>query len=458
MTPTLFAHQQVTRDFILDVRRVLIFSDPGVGKTASALAAYAEHRAQGGGRMLVLAPKAILEPAWVDDCRTFTPQLSIEPAYAKNRAAPFKSNCDIVVTNHDAAKWLAKHPEFLQSFDTIVLDEITAYKNRQAQRSQAAAALAKHFDLRIGMTGTPFANGLLDVWHQAYLIDDGETLGTRFFAFRQVTHDPIPIGPNVNEWREKDGAREAVADMLADISIRYRFEDCVDIPANHTTTRSFELPPKLRRAYDDMLRRAMLKVENGEIEAINAASEINKLLQIASGAVYDGNGEHHLLDTSRYDLIAELCAERPHTVVGFLWRHQRIGLIAALERAGISDYAILDGEHNRDHGEVVRNFQAGHYRVLLAHPQSAGHGLTLTRAATLIWASPTWNAEHFEQFNRRIYRTGQTQRTETILIQAGNTADERVYAKLRDKVEGQINLLGLLQDLTGATYRSASTA
>ena len=97
--------------------------------------------------------------------------------------------------------------------------------------------------------------------------------------------------------------------------------------------------------------------------------------------------------------------------------------------------------------EIVQRFQAGQIKVLFAHPQSAGHGLTLTKANTCIWCSPTYNAEHFQQFNRRIYRSGQTQKTETILITARNTWEEQVYEKLSGKLDRMETLLMILNEL-----------
>lgn len=450
MAIELFEHQKITRDLILEKQRALVFNDPGTGKTASVLSAIAAIRKMGGGRALVLAPKAILEPAWCDDCRKFTPQISIAAAYAKNRADAFKIGTDIVVTNHDAAKWLAENRSVLAGFDILVIDESTAYKNRSAQRSKAVAAIKDQFEYRIAMTGTPMPNGLLDLWHQVYLIDDGERLSPKFFAFRAATHAPIQLYGNIMDWSEKEGAREAVADLLSDITVRYKFEDCVDVPANFITVREFDLPKKLRDAYDDMLANELLRFEgedSPEVTAINAAALTQKLLQIASGAVYKPDGTYHVLDTSRYELIAELVAEREHSIVGFQWKHQRDELIKALEAAGVNTYAVIDSSA-RDVPKIVERFQKGEYQVILAQPQSASHGLTLTRATTTIWASPTWDAERFEQFNRRIYRTGQTQKTETILIQGRETIDTLVYERLQGKLDKQLDLLDLVQTLT----------
>lgn len=457
--PKLFAHQERTRDFILENANVLVFSDPGTGKTASVLAAIEKHRKEnGGGRALVLAPKSILEAAWTADCRTFTPKLTIAAAYAKNRIDAFRMGTDIVVTNHDAVTWLVKNKHILDEFDFLCIDESTAFKNKDSQRSKAIAALAPQFKIRVPMTGTPMPNGLIDVWHQAFLADLGTRLGTRFYAFRSVTHEPQTVAYDIQKWVEKDGARETVADILSDITIRYALRDCVDVPDNFIPPpREVPLSKALRKQYEDMLREAILQLEEGEVEAINAVSLRTKLLQIASGTVYGPDGKAFLLDTARYELVAEMIAERDHSICAFLWKHQRNGIIEALKAVGITEVAVIDGETpDRERPQIVKDFQAGKYRALLAHPQSAGHGLTLTRAATCIWPSPTYNAEHYHQFNARIDRNGQKRETEIIRIQAQDTVESAVYAALETKTQGQIGLLELVKAFTSVNSVSES--
>jgi SNF2 family DNA or RNA helicase len=181
------------------------------------------------------------------------------------------------------------------------------------------------------------------------------------------------------------------------------------------------------------------------VSAIHAASLATKLLQIASGAVYDENGNYHLIDKDRYELVTDLIEARPHCIVFFLWKHQRDMLIKAAKAQGLT-YCVIDGETtDKERTDAVRNFQAGFYRVCFAHPQSAAHGLTLTKGTRTIWASPTYNLEHFLQGNKRIYRTGQTEKTETIVITASGTLEEKVWMRLQEKSLKQGDLLELLK-------------
>jgi len=448
--PTLYEHQRHMRDFALEKRRSLCFSDPGTGKTAAQLDAIRIHREQSGGRALVVCPKAIMAPAWYNDAAFFTPNLTVTlaTAPADKRRKAFQSNADVVVINHDGVTWLEKNLDYLDGFDFLVIDESTAFKNKDSQRSKAMHRVAARFDYRVALTGTPRSNNLLDVWHQVYLIDEGEHLGSKYYAFRNATHDPIPVTMDIKRWEPKDGADEVVMDMIAPITIRYTMEECVDMPERQTTTRHVSLSRQLRKYYDEMEREALLELENGEVEAVHAASLMGKLQQIASGSVYGVSKSAFELNAERYELIASLCAERDHSLVAFQWRHQRDGITQALERAGVDTFAVIDGEtKDREVNDIVTRFQAGEYQTLLIHPQSAGHGLTLTRANTLIWASPTPNAELFEQANRRIYRTGQQRRTETIVIAGESTVDERILDKLYGRVDAQSTAFELLHSM-----------
>lgn len=451
--PTLYQHQREIADFIEQNRRALVFADPGTGKTAAVLEAIERL----GEKAVVLCPKSIMWPAWVRDCQTFTPGLSIDVASApaSNRKRVFTDQPDIAVINHDGAKWLMENQQYLEPYSVLVLDESTAFKNKDAQRSKAVNKIREHFDARVAMTGTPISNGLLDAWHQVYLVDDGEHLGERYYAFRATTHDPVLVAADIYNWIPKPGAVDAVADMIGPISLRYTLEECIDIPEHVVTQRSVPLSPKLQRHYKEMEETALLELEEGEeVQAVHAAAQLQKLLQIASGSVY-GYDHAYQLASERYDLIADLINERPHpSLVAFQWKHQRDGLIRALEKAGIDSYAVLDGDNNADIDDLVRRFQNGEYRCLLAHPMTAGHGLTLTAAKTVIWASPTYNAELYDQFNRRIYRAGQDSKTETILIAGAGTVDEKVIEKFTGKIDTQATAL----DLIKAYHRARQTA
>lgn len=444
----LFEHQIEDIAFELKNEAVFDTSDPGTGKTRTRLEAYSRRRAKGVGCLLVIAPKSLLRSAWEQDCKKFTPWLKISCAYAENREKAFATQSDIYVTNHDAVKWLAKQPAtFFKRFSDLVIDESSAFKHHTSDRSKAMNKIRKHFKKRTLMSGTPSSNSITDMWNQAFILDGGQRLGSSFYAFRGAVQIPEQVGPKVNmvKWTDRPGSDIAVAGLLKDITISHILEDCHDMPANHNYIVPFDLPPKIEKAYLTMEKDAVVKLNTGIVSAINAAAVVTKMLQLASGAVYDENGDYHVVDDSRYELIADLVEARKFCVVFFLWKHQRDKLIEEFTKRKITNTLIDGSVASKKREEAVNYFQNGFYRVLLAHPASAAHGLTLTKGTSTIWSSPTYNLEHWLQGNRRIYRAGQKSKTETVNVIAEGTIEERVYHILSDKNTKQMDLLGVLR-------------
>ncbi len=442
--PPRFKHQNKSRKFLRENARVFDMSDPGTGKTRVHAEDIAEKREDGGGCALVLAPKSILQPAWGNDIEQYVPHLKYVIATADNRKDAFDEQADEYITNIDAATWLAQQkPAFLKRFSHLVIDESTAYKHHTSQRSKAIGKIAKYFDVRRNLSGSPNPNGMCDLWHQVKLLDDGKRLGPSFFAFRSAICTPVQTGPMPNHvrWEDREGAELAVMGLLKDITIRHVLEQCLDMPENVMYPIEFRMPSRHLAHYIKMEADAIMQIRDHKVSAVNGAVLYGKLQQIASGAVYDENGKHVVVDTGRYELIADLVEQRPHSLVFFQWEHQRNELAAEFTKRGLS-FAIVDGEStDRERNQFVEYFQKGFYRVGLLHPKSAGHGLTLTRATASIWASPTVNAEWWVQANRRAYRAGQKLRTETIVVVAKNTIDEKTFASCMSKDMKMSNLL-----------------
>lgn len=455
----LFPHQIESVKFFQRQIRGFDSSDPGTGKTRVQIELFANRRSRGGKCALVIAPKSLLRSAWEDDFKKFAPGITVSVAEAANRERAFCEDADVYVVNTDATRWLVKQkPAFFWKFDTLIVDEISYFKHRTSARSKALNTIKKYFKYRYGLTGTPNANSILDIWHQLFLIDDGNALGRSFYRFREAVCSPKQVGPQPNmvDWVERVGAGEMVAALIRPATVRHKFEEVfVDMPANterrvlyHLTNKQLEVYRKMER--DQLVELVEATGKRGgsatrTISAVNAAAITQKLLQIASGAAYSDDGVARI-EQGRYELVADLVEERKHSVVFFNWTHQRDALVEEFKRRGIT-YTVIDGETPAGaRHEAVDFFQKGFYRVLLAHPASAGHGLTLTKATTTIWSSPTYNLEHFLQGNRRIYRAGQTLPTETIVVVAQGTIDDTVMEKLQVKNVKQLNLLEILKE------------
>lgn len=445
--PPPYEHQQRGTSFQLANTLVYDASDPGTGKTRTAIDAIVARGAI-GGKVLVLAPKSILQPAWGEDIKKFS-NLTYSIAYAKNRAKAFKVDADVYITNHDAAKWIADNINILSGFNTLIIDEVTAFKHRTSQRSKAALKISKLFDFKVVMSGTPNTLSITDIWHQVLLLDGGQRLGKSFWGFRQAVCEPIQTGPRPEmvEWRDKPESSDAVADLLSDITIRNKFEDCISIPPNTVHTINFDLSPSHLKTYNDFKADQIIQVKDGSaITAIHGGALKQKLLQLASGAVYDGDKAGKVFSTERYELTMELANQREQCLISFSWHHQRDELIKICKKMGMS-YGVIDGKTKDDErDEIITMFQAGKLDNIFAHPKSAAHGLTLTSGTTTIWSSPVHNAEWFTQFNKRLVRNGQKNKTETLLISANDTIDAAVYSDTDGKLTRMNYLLELLEE------------
>lgn len=443
----LFEHQERTVNHLKENKRTFDSSDPGTGKTIGHLTAWGERRRNGGGKLLVLAPKSLLQSAWGNDINKLFPlEFHYSIATAKNRAEAFAENADIYITNSDAVKFLAQQkPSFFKDFDEIIIDESTAFKHHTSQRSKALWKIAKYFDYRRMLSGTPNSRSITDVWNQYRILDDGQRLGTAFTRFRSNVCEPVQVGPSANhiQWQDKPGIEVVVAGLVQDITIRHIFEECIDIPDNFVRTIDVELSPKHRRQYEELKKNAVLELQEDDVTAINAAALTTKLLQTCSGAAYGVNGKVDI-DPARYELVIELVKEVEHSIVFFMWGHQKENLARLASKEGIN-YEIIDGSvPDRRRTQIVEAYQNGAFQTLFLHPKSAAHGLTLTKGTRTIWASPTYEPDVFKQGNHRVYRAGQQHKTETILIQATDTLEVDVYQKMNDKNQKMVNLLEML--------------
>jgi len=449
MTTGLWPHQAQTFKLYQNTSRVFDLSDAGTGKTRAALEAFKARRRKGGGRALVIAPKTLLETAWGEDIEKFTPELRYSVAYAANRERAFSAPADIYITNTDAVRWLKDRPNsFFNTFDTLIIDESSAFKHKESKRSKAMKKIARKFKYRALLSATPTSKSVTELWHQVMILDDGHRLGKSFARFRDAVCEPHyenPMRPEFVKWKDKPQAYQSVTQIISDISIRHDFHEVMkDVPENTEHMVPFQLPPKLRQAYDKLKDEALLMLKEGTVNAVNAAVLRNKLLQVASGSVY-GEAKTHIIDGGRTELVCQLVEERPHSIVFYNWDHQREALVAELNKRKINFAMITRDTKDRDRKNVVRQYQNGDYQTLLMHPQTGAHGLTLTRGTATIWCSPTDRPDLLVQGKHRIVRGGQTKVTENVMVSAKDTLESGVYQRIGQERNAMSQLLELLR-------------
>ena len=279
---TLYAHQIESVEFKLANPRSFDISTCGCGKTISTLEAW---RRRGKGKLMTLAPKSTLEAVWYNDAHALHGSHKIEwfdrkKTRDKSYMQRFIADHDFVVLNYEAVNLALL--ENLEDYDTLVIDEFTAIKNRTAQRSKAILKLSQGFENINLLSGTPTPNGLVDIWHPAYVLDAGQRLGANFFQFRSAIAKPVEEGTYKKyiKWVEIPGAIDVVGEELRDITIRHVLEEVVDMPERINRTVSITMPPKLRKDYETMKSTAILELAAGDVTAVNKAVLGNKLLQL----------------------------------------------------------------------------------------------------------------------------------------------------------------------------------
>lgn len=450
MTFQLLKHQKASIEFMKQNPRSWNASSPGTGKTCTILGYLLENNL----RALILAPMSLLEAAWYNDLRKMGAEEAAVIALAKNRAKAFAREAPITIANIEALNWMARkeNAHWSSSFDFVCVDEVNSLRNSGTQRSKNAAPVFARTERACVMSGTPMVKTCESVFYPTKLLDKGARLGTSVTRFRWAyrTGTPIPGAPaGVLKWIDKPDAKETVAGLISDITVRYSLEEVEEIPKNSIHWVMYSPRKEVMDAYKTMIKSAVAKLKDGTLlVGVNAAVARGKALQILTENVFDNHGAMARVGGSRAKLVVDLIEERAHSVVFFIWKHQRAAMTEELDKRKIT-YAVIDGSvPGAARGRIVQDFQEGKYQTILMHPETGAHGLTLTRARAVIFTTPPGDRpDWLEQGIARIRRKGQTEKTETLLVCAENTFERRTYQKILDEADAGTEFLAYLQEL-----------
>lgn len=438
-----YQYQAYAEQFILDHNAAGLFLDMGLGKTAISLSACEKLLRDWFevGKVLVIAPLLPAKDTWPtelikwDNLEGLTCSLII--GSEKERIDALNADADFYIVNRENVVWLVEHYKKRWPFEMVVVDELSSFKSSKAQRFRALKKVRKYIKRIVGLTGTPAPNGLLDLWSQVYLLDEGARLGKTLSVYRETYFNPGRRGPNgvIYDWTPKEGAKEAIYAKLADLCISMSARG---LPERLFIRREVKLPDKAIEQYRQMERDTLLPFADGDVDAGSAAILSNKLLQIASGAVYDENGTVKLIHEAKLEMLDQLLEEAngQPVLVFYNYKHELTRLKARYPQA----------VEIKEDGVVAR-WNDHQIPILLANPASAGHGLNLQFGGHIaIWFSPTWNLEFYEQANKRLHRNGQKSTVVIHNLVSVGTLDERVLdVVLQDKKECQDSLLDALK-------------
>ena len=432
-------YQDYATQFILDHPVAAIFLDCGLGKTVITLTAMEEllHDRFEVSRILIIAPLRVARDTWPAEIQKWEHLRQLTFAVAvgteRERIVALAQRAELTIINRENVDWLVSKSGWPFDFDMIVIDELSSFKSYQARRFRAlmkARPLAKRV---VGLTGTPSANGLMDLWAEFRLLDMGKRLGRFITHYREELFLPDKRNQQmVFSYKPRPGAEDEIYQRIGDITISMRSADYLKLPELVETQSMVKFSAKERKAYDAMKAEMVTTIGDQEIDAMNAAALSNKLLQMASGAVYDEDGKALHMHDRKLDALEDLVESangRP-VLVAYWYKHdaERIK-----ERMPVREI-----RSSRD----IRDWNAGKIPVALIHPAGAGHGLNLQDGGSmLIWFSLTWSLELYQQTNARLYRQGQKHTVTITHIIAEGTIDEQVMQALQKKDKTQAALI-----------------
>ena len=428
---------------ILDVKKVGIWQDMGLGKTVTTLTAVKElkyNRFQ-VCKVLVIAPKKVAEGTWTKEAAKWdhTKMLRVSPVLGSQakRIRALNTPADLYVINRENVCWLVDYYRNAWPFDMVVIDESSSFKSHSAKRFKALAGISSRISRMVELTGTPSPNGLADLWSQVYLLDGGERLGKRYSQFRERYFQPDKRGADgmIYSYEAKPGTEESILAKISDICISMKAEDYLELPDLTYHEVPVELDKKSWKAYQDLERKMILELpEDDELISVTSAAALsNKLLQLANGAVYDEDRQVHEVHDCKIEAFLELVEslQGKPVLVFYNYQHDRERILKALAKSGLRIRELKTTQDEDD-------WNAGRIDILLTHPASSAYGLNLQQGGNhVIWFGLTWNYELYTQANKRLHRQGQVNKVIIHHLVSTGTRDEDVMTALKRKDDVQ---------------------
>jgi SNF2 family DNA or RNA helicase len=441
-----FDHQKETSSFLTLHRRAFCFNEQGTGKTSSVIwAADYLIKEKFINRVLVICPLSIMQSAWEADLFKFAMHrtCAIAHSYSKEkRIQAIHSDTDFVIINYDGLE-IIKDEIINAKFDLIVVDEANAYKNVHTKRWKILASVIRPETWVWMLTGTPASQSPTDAYGLAKIINP--TGVPKFFgAFRDMVLQKI----TQFKWIPKPSSERVVHQVLQP-AIRYTKEECLDLPDMTYVTREVPLSAQQNKFYEAIRNNMMTVAAGEEITTVNAAVNLNKLLQLSCGAVYSDSGEIVTFDAkNRMTALLEVIEEASHKVIVFAPFKHAIEIIAdEMRKNKIPAEIIHGGVSATKRTEIFSRFQTeDNPKVLVIQPQAAAHGVTLHAANVVVWWGPITSIETYLQANARVHRAGQRNPCTVVHLQ-GSPVEKRVYKMLSEKVDIHTRLIDLYKNI-----------
>lgn len=414
------AYQQTGFDYIVNHTHAGLFLDMGLGKTVTTLTAinFLKYRQLDIMSVLIIAPKRVAEVVWDDEIAKWShlSHLTISKVLGseKKRILALNTKADIYIINRENVEWLVQYfGGFKLPFDMLVIDELSSFKSHKSKRFQALRQVRNSFSRIVGLTGTPASNGLIDLWAQLYLLDGGERLFKNITRYRETFFKPGKQNGNITyNYVLTEGSENRIMEKISDICISMKTKDYLELPDCIQNIIKIKLSDPVLKKYRDFERDNILAfIDSGvELTAVHAAALNNKLLQFSNGAVYyetqvdeysKPKREYIEVHDEKLKELVELVDNLNGNpiLIAYQFQHDKDRILKALHK-----YGVRELKTDKD----IRDWNAGLIPALITHPASAGHGLNLQFGGyNAAWYGETYNLELYQQFNKRLDRSGQ---------------------------------------------------
>ena len=450
-------YQEYCIEYIKTHPIAALFLDMGLGKTVITLTAIADMMLNTleVSKVLVIAPLRVARDTWPAELEKWDHlsylDASVVVGDLKTRTAALHHNAMIYIINRENVQWLVEYYEkngLHWDFDMVVIDELSSFKNYKSHRFKYLRKIRPYVKRIVGLTGTPTSNGLMDLWAEIGILDMGERLGKFIGRYREAyfkTESMNPATGIVFKYKLRDGAEEQIYKRISDITISMKGNDYLKLPEVMKVSNEVVLDEKERKLYKMLAEELLIPLEDGDIDAANAAALSNKLLQMSNGAVYDENGNVREIHNRKLDALEDLIesANGQTVLVAYWFKHDKDRIMQRLTSLGYKPREIKSSED-------IKDWNAGKIPVALLHPMSGGHGLNIqTGGHILIWYGLTWSLELYQQMNARLWRQGQSETVTICHIITKDTVDEDVLAALDNKNTTQERLISAVKARLG---------
>lgn len=437
-------YQQFAIDFITNNPIAAILLDMGMGKTAITLMAiqYLMYETFEVNKVLVICPLRVTR-TWRDEIEKWEQlhglRYSIVTGTATQRKKALSVDADIYIINRENVPWLVDKSGVPFAFDMVVIDELSSFKNHQTARHKALMKVRSGIQRIVGLTGTPASQGLGDLFAEFKVLDMGQRLGRFIGQYRLNYFRPDKVnGSIVYSYKLLPGAEEKIYEKIQDITISMKAVDFLDMPELISNEYPVYLDETEMDKYESLKKDLILSTPEHEVTAANAASLVNKLSQMANGAVYTDDENTITFHDKKLDALEDIIesANGKPILVAYWFKHDYQRIVARLNQIGVKFMKI-------DSDESITKWNNREIPVALIHPASAGHGLNLQQGGnTMVWFGITWSLELYQQCVCRLYRQGQTEGTVTIIhLISHGTIDEKIMKTLSEKDNTQASLI-----------------